>query len=140
MEIAVAEAELDLARGGAGAPGALHQVFDFGGIFAREQIFEARGARCLVRREDLRESAVDAFDGAIGADGNDAGGDAFENGFGEPAAAVEFAAGGVEFFDHAVERAHQIGEFVAGAHFDAMLKVALAHLVAPRREGRRWVR
>ena len=86
-------AQLDLARGGAGAAGALHQILDFGGILARKQVLEARGAGGLLGRENLGERAVDALDGAIGADGNDAGGDAFEDGFGEAAAAVELAAG-----------------------------------------------
>ena len=34
-----------LPRRHAGAPRALHQVLDLGGVFAREQIFQARGAR-----------------------------------------------------------------------------------------------
>ncbi len=83
-----------LAGGDAGAAGALHQVLDFDGVFARKQIAQVRGALDLLLREQALQGAIHALDAAVGAHGKHAGGDAFENGFGETAAAFELAAVG----------------------------------------------
>ena len=64
---------------------------------------------------------------------DDAGGNAFENRLGEAAAQVEFAAVGLELLRHFVESAHQGGQFVDGADFDAVVQVARCALHWRRR-------
>ena len=64
--VAVAGAQLELARSHAGAPRALHQVLDLGGVFAREEILQARGRGHLLAGKDLGQRAVHALDGAVG--------------------------------------------------------------------------
>ena len=87
-------------------------------------------------REDLGERPVHALDGAVGADRDDAGRDAFEDGFGEAAAAVEFAAAGFQLLGHLVEAAHQEGQFVHRADVHAVRQIALAHLAGGVAAGR----
>ena len=55
-------------------------------------------------------------------------GNAFEDRFGEAAAAVELAAVGFELRGHLVEGADQPGQFIDGADVHAVRQIALAHL------------
>ena len=105
VPVAMFRAKFQLAGSGAGAAGALHQVLDFGGVLAREQVFQAGGVFHLRVGKDLGERAVDALDGAVGGDRDDAGGDTFEDGLDEAAAAVELAAVGFQLLGHPVEAA-----------------------------------
>ena len=134
MQLAVFGAQLHLARGRAGAARALHQVLDFRRILARKQVLQARGASTF-GRQNLGERLVDALDIAIRPDGDDAGGDAFENGFGEAAAAVQLTAGGFQLLGHLVEAAHQQRQLVDRPHLYAVLQVALAHLAGGQNRG-----
>ena len=74
---------LNLGTGHAGAPGAIHQVTDLGGIIAREQVAQARRPRHLLLWKNSHQRTIDALNAAIGGERDNAGRDALENRFGE---------------------------------------------------------
>ena len=130
LQLARGVAHFELAGGGAGAAGALHQVLDFRGVVAGKEVFEAGGPGDGFGRQDLGKRTVDALDRAVGGDGDHAGRNTFENRLGKAVAPVEFAAAGFESRGHLVEVAHEQGQFVHRAHVHAVGEIALAHLAA----------
>src|SRR6185312_12291948 len=117
--------DLELARGDAGAAGAIHQVAYFGGVLSREEIIEPRDAFTGAGKH-LSENVVDSQNHAGGIHGDDSGGNALENGFGEPPARFQLGAVGFEIRRHAVEAVHQDGEFVNAGGAHAIGKIAAA--------------
>ena len=109
LQLARGVAHFELPRGRAGAAGALHEVFDFRGIVAREKVFETSGPGDGFGRQDFRKCPVDALDRTVGGNRNYAGRNTLENRFGETVAAVEFAAAGFEPRGHLIEVADEGG-------------------------------
>ena len=120
--------EIDLAGGQAGAARALHQVLDFGDVVGRKKIGQAHGALDLIVAGTIRAARDSPLDAAIGRQRNHAGRNAFENRFGEAAAAFELAAVGFKLVHHFIETAHQRRQLIHRFHVHAIGEIALAHL------------
>ena len=132
VEGAAVEFEVEGAGGEACTAGALHEVEDLGGFFGGEEILEVVGMGAI--GEDGGEGTIGAEDAAIGSEGEHAGGDAFENGFGEAAAAFEFAIVDLEGLGHFVEGADEEREFVDSLDADAVGEIAGADFLGTLEE------
>ncbi len=122
--------------GEASAARALHQILNLGGVGARKEIFQARRADHLARRENLQQRLVDELNRTVGANRQHARGNAFQDRFREAAAAVQFGGARLQLFGHLIEAAHQKPEFVHRLHLHAIFQVALAHLAGAVEDGR----
>src|SRR5579862_721457 len=117
--------DFDFAGSDAHAERAAHQCVDDAAAFFADQVFEGAGGFCAVT-EDSHDGGVAAGDFAVGVEGNDAGGDVFEDGFHQLAAAlavfeglleiasefVDLALAFTELGGHGVEGFHESAEFV----------------------------
>ena len=148
MEDAAVDDDFDFAGDDAHAQRAAHQVLDGAGSVRAEEVVErllfARGGA-----EHADDGGVGAQDGAIGVEGNDAGGNVFEDGFHELAAALEFLDGLLEVAGelvdlravvaelrgHGVEGAHQDAEFVLHLIGNLIVKIAGGNFAGAFGEG-----
>ncbi len=119
--------QIDLAGRHAGALRPLHEVLNLHHVFARKEILEAGSLGQLLRAEEAMQCAIHALNPAVGTQRNHTGGNAFEDRFGETAAAFQLAAVGLQLLRHFIEGAHQRGELIHGLHLHAIPQVALAH-------------
>ncbi len=135
---AAGNGDFDFARGNAHAEGTAHQRVDDAAGFFADQVFEgARGLGAVA--EDGHDGGVATGDFAVGVERNDAGGNVFEDGFHELAAAlavfeglleiagefVDLALAFAELGGHGVEGFHEGAEFVFTVRGgDAVSKVA----------------
>ena len=135
VDLAAVGVQFQLPGRQAGAPRALHEVLDFGGVLAREEVFQAGGFGARERWKNPRQRLIHVLDGAIGADRDHARRNALQDGFGEAPAAVEFDAARFQRLGHLVESSDQERQFVLGANGHAMLQVAAADLVGGFQDG-----